>query len=194
MKYYILLMSAFLWSFFAWSQGQNIYITNGSFEGEPNDATIPVGWFACAPNTTSDILPGPWGVYQEATEGETFLGLITRSDGSFESIGQRLSSPLKQGECYSFSLDLAYSNTYAGYNQPIKLRIWAGKKKCDKRQLMAETNLVEDIDWETYNFQFTARQNYYYIVIEAFYKEGRFSHQGNVLIDNFSTIKWCTRA
>jgi hypothetical protein len=194
MKHILLYVFFFLFQMTLFGQGKDIYLTNASFEGEASDATVPVGWFACAPGTTPDILPGPWGVYQEATEGETFIGLITRSDGSFESIGQRLSSPLKQTECYSFSMDLAYSNTYAGYNRPIKVRVWAGKKKGEKRQLIAESTAIDDIDWATHNFQFTAKENYFYIIIEAFYQEGRFSHQGNILIDNFSALKWCTRA
>ena len=66
-----------------------IYLTNASFEGEPQDATVPTGWFACELGTTPDILPGFWGVYSESSEGETYLGLITREDGTFESIGQR---------------------------------------------------------------------------------------------------------
>ncbi|MEM1327626.1 MAG: hypothetical protein AAGI23_16815 [Bacteroidota bacterium] len=194
MKFILPLFLSILFTSSLFSQGKDIYLVNASFEGEPSDATIPVGWFACAPGTTPDILPGPWGVYQEATEGETFIGLITRGDGSFESIGQRLASPLKRMECYSFSMDLAYSNTYAGYNRPIKVRVWAGKKKCEKRQLLAESEWIEDIDWNTYNFQFTAKENYFYLIIEAFYEESRFSHQGNILIDNVSALKWCTRA
>ncbi len=176
------------------SAQSDIYLSNTSFEGEPDDATIPVGWFACADGTTPDILPGPWGVYQEATEGDTYMGLITRSDGTFESIGQRLPSPMKANECYSFSVDLAHSNTYAGYNKPLKVRIWAGKRKCEKGQLLAESDFIKHHDFEVYNFKVTAEKTWYYIIIEAYYKDGRFSHQGNILIDNFSTIKWCKRA
>ncbi|MEM0991464.1 MAG: hypothetical protein AAF847_00545 [Bacteroidota bacterium] len=194
MKHYLCFIYLLLASISILAQGKDIYLANASFEGEPDDATVPVGWFACAPATTPDILPGPWGVYQEATDGETFVGLITRYDGTYESIGQRLSGPLKAKECYSFSMDLAFSNTYAGYNNPIKVRVWASKKRGERGQLIAKTDFIENLDWETHNFTFTAEQNYYYIMIEAYYKDKRFSHQGNILIDNFSRIKWCTRA
>ncbi|MEM9888040.1 MAG: hypothetical protein AAF849_19245 [Bacteroidota bacterium] len=194
MKYYLLFFIGIIFAPSISAQGEDVYLANTSFEGEPDDATVPVGWFACAPATTPDILPGPWGVYQEASEGETFVGLITRHDGTHESIGQRLSSPFKAKECYSFSLDLAFSNTYAGYNNPIKLRIWAGKKKGERGQLIAATDFIENLDWETHNFEFTAKKNYYYIMIEAHYKDGRFSRQGNILLDNLSRFEWCTRA
>ena len=78
------------------SQEKTVWLNNASFEGVPQDATTPSGWQECELGTTPDILPGFWNVYTEASDGETFIGLITRDDGSFESIGQRLSSPLKE--------------------------------------------------------------------------------------------------
>lgn len=178
----------------AQSKLETIRLTNASFEGEAQDATMPVGWFACAPLTTPDILPGYWGVYSEASEGETFMGLITRGNGSWESIGQRFSAPLKAKECYEFSIDLAHSKTYAGYNQSLKIRIWGGRKRCGKDQLLAETKLIDHSDWETYTYRFTPEKRINYIIIEAFYEEGHFSRQGNILIDNISVFKICPRA
>lgn len=184
-----------LTAFSAQSQTKtSIFINNSSFEGEPQDATVPVGWFECAPGTTPDILPGPWGVHLEASEGDTYMGLITRRDGSFESVGQRLSKPLEAKECYGFTLDLAHSETYSGYNGVVKLRIWGGTTKCSKDQLLEETDFIENTDWETHLVKFVAKQKINYIIIEAYYKDGRFSHQGNVLIDNISPIKSCARA
>ncbi len=197
MKKYILLASLLL--FFVQMEAQqamqNISLSNASFEGEPQDAIVPVGWFACAPLTTPDILPGYWGVYNEPSEGETFMGLITRSNGTWESIGQRLSAPLKTTECYAFSIDLAHSKTYAGYNKPIKVRIWGGRKRCGKDQIIGETEeFIEHSDWETYEFKFTPKKRINYIIIEAHYKDGFFSREGNVLIDNLSVFKICPRA
>jgi len=179
---------------FAQNASTNIRIDNASFEGEPQDATVPIGWFPCAVGTTPDILPGPWGVYQEASEGDTFMGLITREDGSWESVGQRLAQPLKMKECYSFSMDLAHSNTYADYSEPIKLRIWGGATRCEKKQLLGETNFITHRGWERYDFMFVAKSRINYIILEAYYKDGRFSHRGNVLIDNVSPLKSCERA
>lgn len=169
---------------------------NPSFEGdEPQDATVPAGWFPCEEGTTPDILPGVWGVHTEPAEGETFVGLITRMDGTWESIGQRTGEPLLARECYLIELDLAHSNTYAGYNKPIKLRIWGGRQKCGKDQLLGETDFIRHTDWETYKFQFFPKTTINYIILEAFYTEGsNFSYKGNVLIDNVRAIKRCERA
>ena len=171
-----------------------IYLDNSSFEGTPQDATVPVGWHACAPGTTPDILPGPWGVFEEASEGETFLGLITRHDGTFESIGQRLKTTIKANECYQFALDLARSSTYTGYTGALKIRIWGGATKCQLEQMLVETPFIEHSDWQTYPVQFFARRSINYLVIEAFYDELGSPHRGNILIDNVTPLKRCDRA
>ena len=171
-----------------------IYLENASFEGDPQDATVPVGWHPCEAGTTPDILPGPWGVYTEPSDGETFVGVITREDGSFESIGQRLKVPMKAKECYTLKLDLAHSETYSGYDKPLKVRIWGCQTKCAKDQLLAETNFIDHTDWETYEFQFFAKKTLNYILIEAHYTDSSFSYRGNVLIDNIMPIKKCIRA
>lgn len=177
-----------------WSAAQNIFLQNASFEGQPQDATVPVGWHPCALGTTPDILPGPWGVFQEPSDGDTFVGLITREDGTYESIGQRLAQTLSRRECYSLTLDLAHSQTYSGYNQPVRVRIWGGRVKCAKDQLIVRTDYIKHTDWETYEFQFYAKNPINYIIIEAFYNDGGGANKGNILIDNIRPIKKCIRA
>ncbi len=177
------------------SPGQ-IYLNNASFEGEPMDASVPIGWFPCNDRTTPDILPGPWGVFLEASEGETFVGLITREDGSFETIGQRLKEPLRAGECYLFTLDVGHSNTYAGnrYAGPLKLRVYIGPVKASKAQLIYESDFIEEEEWTTVAIKFNPQNDAHFIRMEAFYSEGPFSYRGNILIDNISPIKRCIRA
>jgi hypothetical protein len=168
---------------------------NSSFEGDPQDATVPQNWIPCKAGTTPDILPGPWGVYTEPADGKTFVGLITREDGTWESIGQRTKQILKAKECYAFSIDLAHSDTYAGYNLPIRLRVWGGYDRCAKDQLLGETDLINHTDWVTYPFQFYPAKEIRYIILEAHYAKGvAVPYKGNVLLDHLSPIKNCTRA
>ncbi|MDX1410355.1 MAG: hypothetical protein R3330_19525 [Saprospiraceae bacterium] len=167
---------------------------NASFEGEPRDATVPRGWYICKEGTTPDILPGPWGVYLEPADGDTYVGLITRENGTWESIGQRLTETLNPDECYVLSLYLARSNTYMGFNNPIKLRIWGSDKKCERTQLLIETERIENTEWEYHNFQFTPADKINYLIIEAFHQDGFFSYRGNVMIDGVSAIRRCGRS
>jgi len=182
--------------FLATMQGmsQNIELSNSSFEGEPRDATVPQGWMACKEGTTPDILPGYWGVYNEPSDGDTYVGLITRSNNTWEVIGQRLPATLEKGTCYSWSLDLAHSDTYSGYNGPLKVRIWISKSKCGRDQLIYESPLIEHLDWQTYHFKFKPASDCRYIMIEAFHSESDFSYEGNILIDRLRSIKGCSKA
>lgn len=170
-----------------------IHLNNPSFEDTPSDATTPMGWFECQEYTTPDIMPGYWGVYNEAAEGETFVGMITRDNGTYESIGQRTSKTMKQGICHTFRIDLSHSKSYSGFNKPIKLRIWVGDKKCGTHQLVFESPFIEKIDWETFKVEFLPEKDARYILLEAFYKEGWFKRKGNILIDNMSAIRVCSR-
>ncbi len=171
-----------------------IYLVNPSFEGDPQDATVPVGWFPCREGTTPDILPGFWGVFTEASEGETFVGLITREDGSWESIGQRLPETLKAGECYSLSVDLAHSLTYAGYNEPVRLRVWGGTEKCGQDQLLFDSGRVEGGEWQSFETDFTTKGPIRYLLLEAYFHEQGKLARGNVLIDNIGPVRKCIRA
>lgn len=171
---------------------QNI-LQNSSFEDEPADATMPMGWFACQDATTPDILPGYWGVYAEASEGDTYVGLITRGNGTYESIGQRLPNKLEKAGCYEFTVDLAHSDNYSGYSKPVKLRIWLGDKKCRRDQMIFESKTITAEDWETFKIEFNAESNSKYIFFEAYYQYENFNHKGNILIDNLSPIVFCSR-
>jgi len=173
----------------------HIYLQNPSFEGTPKDATAPPSWIGCEEGTTPDILPGPWGVLLPPFDGETFMGLITRNDGSWESVGQRLSQPMKRGECYSFSLQLARSTTYENYNMPIQLKIWGGTTSCNKKQLLGKSSAIEHATWKEYEFQFYPKADLHYIIFEAYYQDGVYlEYRGNVLLDDCSAIVKCDRA
>ena len=113
---------------------QQVSMFNPSFEGEPQDAIMPIGWIGCEDGTTPDLLPGPWGVYNDAYDGQTFMGLIVRKNGTWECIGQRLPESLKADNCYFFKLMMASAKTYNGYNKPAVLRVWGGNERCEKNR------------------------------------------------------------
>jgi len=176
---------------FGSSTSAQITVINSSFEDTPSDATIPQGWHACEERTTPDIFPGFWGVYTEPDEGETYVGIITRENSTFESFGQRLSAPVKKNECHEFYISLAHSDVYAGYNEAISLHIYLGDNKCDEDQLIFSSPIIKHTEWEVYKVKFKPKSEYQYIILKAFIKKGNFSHKGNILIDNMTSIKPC---
>jgi len=195
MKIKILLIFC-LSAFYGNAQEKIIKLQNASFEGEPQDATTPVGWHPCEIGATPDILPGIWGVTNETSDGETYVGLITRPNGTFEGIGQRLTESLEPGECYSFSIDVAHSKTYTGYDKSIKLRVWGGTTKCEKDLLIGKTDFIDGEEWETADFKIYPKAGapINYLIFEAYYTDEEFSRKGNILLDNISVIKKCNRA
>ena len=171
----------------------SILLNNPSFEGVPEDARVPDDWFACGNYSTPDILPGPWGVYQEPYHGDTFLGLISREDGTWEHIGQKLSKPLKKDECYTFSVKLARSSGSVGYNKALKFRVWGGTDKCQRAQLLGHTIAISHNEWKSYRFSFFTNDAYDFVIFEAYYA-GNVPYRGNLLVDACSPFEVCIRA
>ena len=171
-----------------------VTVKNGSFEGEVGEGNIPTSWLACGEDSTPDVLPGPWGVYSRATEGVTYMGLITRDNGTWETAGQLLDKPLKKNECYSFKISLALSAAYAGYNKPVRFRIWGGHKLGEKKQLLVQSDLVNHYEWKVYNLVFFTNDTYESILLEPYYDTPNKPYRGNLLFDGMSNFTTCIRA
>ncbi len=192
-----------------WSQ-QVIKLENPSFEDFPQHSTPPSGWTNCgfADESPPDVQPsGQWGVFWPAMDGNTYLGMVTRENETYESVGQRLNGILWAGTCYQISFFLCKSPVYfSGVNvgsgdekftssirnfvTPIKLRIWGGNDMCNKEELMGETGLVTNNEWERYYIKLSpSKGNYRYIFLEAYYETPTFfPYNGNVLVDEASDI------
>jgi hypothetical protein len=182
-------------SIIAAAQTKPTTLRNASFEGIPHDAVTPREWQACGLDSSPDILPGPWGVYQKPTHGNSFMGLITRENNSWEAAGQALSKPLLKDRCYKVQVDLANSPAYAGYNKPTCLRIWGSNSPCERSELLAVSTAVNHYEWKTYEFIFAPLQDYRYIIVECYYRTPVLEYyRGNLLIDNFTAFEACDRA
>ncbi len=187
--------------------GQKIQLGNPSFEDEPRSSSTPSGWYDCGKpgETPPDTQPhSTFKVTTKATEGRTYLGLVTRDNDTWEAVGQMLRIPLEGEQCYNFNLYLARSEVYESatrtspdlvqHTQPIKLRIWAGDTYCDKKELLDETDVITHSSWRKYDFKFNPRQTYRYIMLEAFYQTPTLmAYNGNLLIDKCSAIIACDK-
>lgn len=179
-----------------------ITLVNPSFEDMPRHSKPPRGWIDCGSpgETPVDVQPsGTFSVTKPAYDGETYLGMVVRDNDTWEMVSQRLSSPMKKGTCYEFSIYLCRSELYvsysrlsdetANYTTPAKLRIYGGFDHCDKQYLLGETNLVINTRWLEYRFKFEPIDNYTHISFEAFYKTPTlFPYNGNLLLDKASAL------
>ena len=200
----------------AWGQYQEIPLVNPSFEGTPAAGTnfrsfLLSGWYDCAPyyfegQTPPDVQPGTMEFFDVTTlpyEGNTYLGMVTRQNETWELVSQRLIIPIEKDNCYSFDVYLARSDKYFSqllnqrdttkrfnFNKPIVLRIWGGRNVYEKRELLDESPVIEHTDWRQYSFEFKAKQDHDYLIFEAFYKTPTLlPYNGNILLDAASQIR-----
>lgn len=182
---------------------KEIKLRNPSFEDEPAAGKTPKGWVNCGVEGESepDIQPKAMpGVNKRPAEGKTYLGMVTRDNDSWESVGQKLPKALKAGQCYSFSIQLSKSDYYlsrsrvsgnvANYNIPVRLLIWGGNDPCEKVELLASTELIPHAIWREYTFQFNPTGTYKFISFEAYFQANYIlPYGGNLLLDDASFIQ-----
>ncbi len=195
--------------FFCANAQEEIFLINPSFEDFPKLSHTPANWYNCGfPGESQvDTHPVPsseFKVDKTAIDGETYLGMVTRENETWEAVGQRLSQALIGGKTYSFSIHLARSTTYLSASRhqnisdvskkmnfatPIKLRIWGGNIFCKKVELLAESSLVTDTSWLEFDFVLNPKDDLSYITFEAFYETPAPSpYNGNILLDGASSI------
>ena len=182
---------------------RTITLSNPSFEDLPRHSRPPLAWTDCGfmGETPPDIQPNAtFKVTRQAKDGETYLGMVVRENDTWEAVGQRLSEPMKKGNCYEFSIYLAKSEMYVSlsreeedkrinYITPATLRIYGGYEYCDKDFLLGETAEIANTTWIRYDFKFEPSGDFTHIVLEAFYKTPTlFPYNGNILVDHASPI------
>lgn len=208
-RIYVALIAILLFAFEQSFAQDAIQLNNPSFEDMARPGIPPRGWFDCGrinfPNETPpDVHPEQnnptFEVSKKAADGDTYLGMVVRENDSWESVAQRLTSPMYPDQCYSFSIHLSRSAIYKSpirgsdvkinFTKPLKLRIWGGTGYCEKRELLAESDLVKNTDWKQFDFKFEPKQRTTYIILEAFFKTPVLSPpNGNLLLDNASSIE-----
>lgn len=185
------------------AQPHPIGISNPSFEDVPQHSKPPIGWFYCGPAGESppDVHPsGMFNVSHEAFDGETYVGMVTRDNETWEGLGQRLDRAMRAYNCYSFSIYATRSSTYsshskmtgqpAQYIEPVVLRIWGGNYNCEEKELLAVSKKVLSEEWKSYTFLLKPQSDHTHFFIEAFYNNdgNTRAYNGNVLIDNASPL------
>ena len=177
-----------------------IHFFNPSFEDTPKNSRAPRGWLNCGfqgespPDTQPDAT---FKVYQEPSDGHTYLGMVTRDNDTWEAVAQRLAVPLLKSKCYEFQIDLCQSESYhsvsqttrklVNYDAPVVLNIWGGNERCQKKQLLANSELIGHLYWERYKISFRPKENLKYLIFEVTYKpKVLFPINGNMLLDNLS--------
>ena len=215
------------------SIGQDIKVKNPSFEGIARKGYIDQltattvflldGWEDCGMHkfigeSPPDIHPGNYwgksdkersnapGINFAPSNGNTYLGMVARANDTYESVGQKLNSPLQEGQCYLFSIDLMRSPDYLsvakgkGYDErnfstPTVLRIYGSNSMCyiesgeNEIELLAESAPVANTTWQQNVFMISPSNSYQYLTLEAFYQTPTTeAYLGHILLDNASNL------
>jgi len=187
MKNTILIISLFL-TYIIYGQNSYPQFPNPSLEGISGINVVPAGYTNCLLSGLSspDIQPGIWNVFLQPSDGNSYVGIICRGNGTWEGFTTQLNSPMTDKNNYTFLIDLSTSNKYFGYNDSAAtLKIWGGNSDCDKKKLLWESHPINNINyWRTDTVIFARPDNNItHITFEPGYATSM-PYKGNILIDN----------
>lgn len=162
------------------------YFLNPSFEGSLMQSGGPPDWDTCSEASTPNVQPYLYGVYLPPSDGNTYLGLLTRVNGTIEDAYTTLNIPLSKDSCYKFEIDLAFWEEMGNYPyvDPIFIRIYGTNETCVKDNILWTSPVIENTDWETSEFMihndaFDVTE----INIESNFAQS-FYYKGYMLLDN----------
>lgn len=204
-----------------------LHLANPSFEGRAAHSQVPKGWtYRGFPNESPpDLLPyrastyfpdytrsgnpsmrsSAWGfgVSLSPVYGDTYLGMVTRDNRTFEALSQKLEQPLSAGRCYALTLHLASSPTYfsisrqtnepANYDWPTRLVLHSIEPTGAPRELLAQTPAVDHPEWLPYTLILRPQQPVEHLQITAWYTTDSTTN-GNILVDHLSSLSPCACA
>lgn len=205
---------------------QDILITNPSFEGKNSRNWAPwrsyldydnfsgnisvaytfnlPGWLDTGPATENppDVftaLSTEWQIQAEAHSGKYFVSLVTRPNGTVESITQELPKPLLPGK-YLFTIWVRQSstffspiddsgNTLVSFTYPTKLRIGGRNSILQDHEILVESQSLNNLNWEQLILTLNPNKQYRYITVEAFFPNAIAPTAGHLLIDDCALIR-----
>ena len=184
------------------SAQQIIHLNNPSFEDKPRCCDVPRGWEYVGDEfeTPPDIQPGVFQVKLPPYEGETYVGMVTRDNNTWERMAQTLPDWLMKDSTYSFNMYLARDPAMVSHSrvtqretlfaQLIVLRIWGNNTDTSMRELLAQSSPVARKKWTLYEFTLNPRESSYNrIELEAYYADDeKVPYNGMLLLDACSPI------
>lgn len=188
----------------------SIVLKNNSFESVKYPRGIPSleSWVDCSGINfplhkglviNSNKHGAMFNIQHRAKEGNVFITLSTRGNGSYESIAQKLERPLKSGENYKVSLNVSSSenllsqvinlgDSLVRFDALTKIELWASNEICKYEVKLAEQLIDHTLDWKIVEFYFKADAELTHLIIRAYFAEEVLHKHGNILLDKISNI------
>jgi len=182
---------------------QPLPFQNPSFEDRPDFGRPPAGWFFCGNfgETPPDIHPGGfYGVETQPKDGRTYVGMVTRDNGTAEQLGQRLVQPLVPGKCYAFRVFAARSEVYSSFSRitgqpapftlPLKLAVLGAHRHCEPTVVLALSKTILETEWQQLDFVLRPEEAFDHLILAASSANGE-RYNGNILMDAASPLVPC---
>lgn len=176
-----------------------VVTSNDGFEGYSQHDVPPPDWFNCDENSSVDTQPGILDTYKSASEGQTYVSLVTREfgpPGTIETLWAELKTPFMKDSCYNLSLDLSLSTEFNGsfnwetyyFDHPCIIQIIGFNGDCDnmeESEVLYESAALSNYDWETFNITFSpSLANYSKIALRPNFTPPDNHKNSVLLIDN----------
>jgi hypothetical protein len=205
----LFLLVIFSFSFFEiWSQ-KVIRIKNPSFERDFTKDTKNARFvqldewnnWGTVGESPYWIQPGYFNCTTKAKDGDTYVSLVCRPNGTHGGIGQFLSQLLKKDSIYEFSIHLAKSADFSSgimpggnevsFGSPVAFLV-VGFNNKQESEILGAINQVDHTDWRSYDFRICPKkidceQLVFFAQFTNDKKKYKF-YPGNILIDKMSDI------
>lgn len=191
------------------TQTSNNFLSNTSFETKTigqstnKNKTIMLAWNDCgiylqSKESPFDIHPkstGAWANNQfSPSDGESYIGLVARENGTRESISQPLLKKLDIDKTYSFNIDItSLDKNFANhrsqnpeflFDQNLEIQIWLSTDPCKQDQLIYSKKIDYRNEWKTHHVSFKPNKTHTHLMITC-NPIGHFEKVlGNIMIDN----------
>ena len=176
------------------------YLENPSFEGDVRDNYPPPPWDSCSFGSSPDTPPGIINIFLAPQDGNTYVSLRTRAanptlDPQYQATVDRCAAPLliplEAQRCYSFTVALARDTEVDFYGEdeplptePVKFQVWGYTDNCEEADLLAETEAINNLEWQDYELSLVPQETYTSIVLQSNYVTEGNTYHGMNLVDN----------
>jgi hypothetical protein len=177
-----------------------VVTVNDGFEGPPSQGIPPTGWENYINGNTSsgDTQPGSFNCFQEPSQGDTYLSLVTRGAGSFftvETVVADLVLPFEKSMCYNFTIDLSLSDQlrsggfdFVQFDYPCILEIIGCNNNClssADRVVLWQSDSLSNYTWKTFDVSIQIGSgSFSRLALRANHINSDFKTYSAVLVDN----------
>jgi hypothetical protein len=196
---FLVVSSFLLFSLYPASGGAQVITSNDGFEGTPVMGIPPIGWNNCDDGkSTVDTQPGYFNDHLAASEGRTYVSLVTRgvgTPGTVETVWSELLLTFLKGKCYTFTVDLSASTEFFGsygwddyyFNSPCVLQLFGFSGDCSTPQdseMLWQSPVLSNYSWKTFDVTVDPKVTYQYIAFRPFFTPPSNYQNSVVYIDN----------